>query len=74
MVLTIFSCCDYCEMGNEAGVALVSEDGIPNCETIKMLLPWQTSRRRVVFPSWIIEVDLHPIVGIKECHNTLIEV
>jgi diadenosine tetraphosphatase ApaH/serine/threonine PP2A family protein phosphatase len=61
-VLTLFSSCDYCEMMNDAGVAIVGDDGQPECATLPPLVPGQMKKRRVTFPEWALEAEEPPPV------------
>jgi diadenosine tetraphosphatase ApaH/serine/threonine PP2A family protein phosphatase len=76
-VLTLFSSCDYCQMMNDAGVAIVSADGEPKCHALAPLLSRQMKRRRVTFPDWALCVDSAPVAPARElddCLTVLIEV
>jgi protein phosphatase len=55
-VLTIFSSCDYCDTGNDAAVAMVTDhDDSARCVTLPLLAPGQAEKRRVLFPDWGFE-------------------
>jgi diadenosine tetraphosphatase ApaH/serine/threonine PP2A family protein phosphatase len=55
-VLTVFSSCDYCETGNNAGIAAVSDyDTSAKCVALPPLMPSQLGKRRVIFPDWAID-------------------
>jgi protein phosphatase len=54
-VLTVFSSCDYCDMGNDAGVVAVTDyDDTAKCAAIPPVPAAQTQKRRVIFPEWLI--------------------
>jgi protein phosphatase len=75
-VLTLFSSCDYCEMQNDAGIAIIREDGMPECDTLPPLMPGQMKRRRITFPSWALcdEGLVEPPIDLDECGSNHIEV
>jgi protein phosphatase len=76
-VLTLFSSCDYCQMMNDAGVAIVRADGEPECQTLSPLLCGQMKRRRVTFPEWTLcadDVSVAPAHELDDCLTKLIEV
>jgi diadenosine tetraphosphatase ApaH/serine/threonine PP2A family protein phosphatase len=55
-VLTIFSSCDYCEMGNDGAVVVVKDsDEDPSCTQVRPLSKSDISKRRLVLPLWLLE-------------------
>jgi hypothetical protein len=55
LVLTVFSCPDYCEMMNAAAVAIVKSDGKVEICLFSPNLDNGEQRRRVIYPEWILE-------------------
>jgi protein phosphatase len=54
-VLTVFSSCDYCNMGNDAGVVAVTDyDDMATCTTISPVTATQRRKRRLIFPEWLM--------------------
>jgi hypothetical protein len=54
-VLTVFSSCDYCQTGNDAGVVAVTDfDESARCTTLTPLSGKQIEKRRVMFPEWLM--------------------
>jgi hypothetical protein len=58
-VLTVFSSCDYCQTGNDAGVVAVTDcDDSVRCSILPPLTGKQIEKRRVMFPEWLINDGL----------------
>jgi diadenosine tetraphosphatase ApaH/serine/threonine PP2A family protein phosphatase len=76
-VLTLFSSCDYCQMQNHAGIAIVNEHSVPICESLPPLLAEQIKNRRVTFPRWTLCGDgivEESAVDLNDCLNAWIDV
>jgi protein phosphatase len=54
LVLTVFSCGDYCDMMNDAGFAIVSGDDEPQIVRMAPIIGEQKARRRPTYPKWAI--------------------
>ena len=53
--LTVFGNTDYCGFGNDAAIAVVTEDGNYRIETFKQLSAKDLQNRRVIVPEWLID-------------------
>jgi hypothetical protein len=80
-VLTVFSSCNYCDMMNNAAVAMISDSSSSaECTILTPLHYSMKSKRRVTFPIWLLDspddgmkaVDLSS--EISEALSTIVEV
>jgi len=53
-ILTVFSSCDYCELMNDAAVAILSEDRGPEMRIVPPLLRASAWRRRLIRPTCLL--------------------
>jgi diadenosine tetraphosphatase ApaH/serine/threonine PP2A family protein phosphatase len=55
LVLTVFSSCDYCDLMNDAAIAVVSDEREPQCKKLAPLSRREKRMRRVAMPDWAFE-------------------
>jgi hypothetical protein len=69
-VLTVFSSCDYCESGNDAGIAVVTDrNDAVRCTALAPLIGKEIDKRRVIFPDWLMherEMEAPSVAGKEE--------
>jgi hypothetical protein len=54
-VLTVFSSCDYCNTGNDAAVATITDsDNSAKCVAFAPIIGQQIEKKRVIFPEWLM--------------------
>jgi protein phosphatase len=67
---TVFSSCDYCGLGNQAAVAIVTD----MIEFQQFPLVQDQSKRKILFPPWLIESpEEHPCDPMPSCVEPLSE-
>jgi protein phosphatase len=59
-VITVFSSCDYCAMGNAAAVVIVDDEDreIPEFSTFSPIGKHDQQNRRVQYPDWLLEPEM----------------
>jgi diadenosine tetraphosphatase ApaH/serine/threonine PP2A family protein phosphatase len=75
-VLTVFSSCDYCNMGNYAGVVTVTDgDNSVKCQAIPPVGTADARKRRVIYPEWLMkETGMVRLESVDELANLDIDV
>jgi protein phosphatase len=61
-VVTLFSSCDYCQMGNQGAVAIVQDQGHEvEFSQFPPVTGSNLRKRRVRYPSWMLEPEMKPV-------------
>jgi protein phosphatase len=61
-VVTLFSSCDYCQMGNQGAVALVRDQGLEIAfQQFPPITGCEREKRRVQFPEWMMQPEARQV-------------
>jgi protein phosphatase len=75
-ILTLFSSCDYCQMGNDAAVAVVNDADLDlEFQQFEPVVGSGKQRRRVQYPEWTLEPEMKAVeVDLMDDISAYIEV